>query len=124
MKITIVGSMKFYEKFIEIKQNLEKKGHTTVIPLPDEHYKNSGKIKRDSMEDYNKEIEQSDAILVANYEKHNIKNYIGTNSIMEVGMAFNRKKKIYILNQIPDNCKEEFSAINVIELNGDLNKIK
>ena len=116
--------MAFYEKFKEIKQSLEKQGHQIVIPLPDEFYKEKGKIKRDSMEDYNKEIENSDAILVANYEKHNIKNYIGTNSIMEVGMAFNRKKKIFILNKIPDNCKEEFTAIGVIELNGNLKKIK
>jgi diphthamide synthase subunit DPH2 len=124
MKITIIGSMKFYEKLKEIKTILEKQGHNVVIPLPDEHYKESGKIKRDSMEDYNKEIEKSDAILVANYEKNNIKNYIGVNSIMEVGMAFNRKKKIFILNQIPENCIVEFNAIDVIELNGDLTKIK
>jgi diphthamide synthase subunit DPH2 len=124
MKITIVGSMAFYEKFKEIKNILEKQANKVVIPLPDEHYKEKGKVKRDSMEDYNREIENSDAILVANYEKHNIKNYIGVNALMEIGMAFNRKKKIFILNQIPDNCKDEFNAIGVIELNGDLNKIK
>lgn len=116
--------MAFYEKIKKLKQDLEIQGHTVVIPLPDEHYKNSGKIKLDSMKDYNKEIENSDAILVANYEKHDIKNYIGVNSLMEIGMAFNRKKKIFILNQIPDNCKEEFSAIGVIELNGDLSKTR
>ena len=124
MKITIIGSMSFYEKFKSIKETLEKQGNKVVIPLPDEFYKNMGKIKRDSMEDYNKEIESSDAILVANYEKNNIKDYIGTNAIMEVGMAFNQKKKIFILNQIPENCKDEFQAIGVIELNGDLNKVK
>jgi hypothetical protein len=124
MKLTIIGSMAFYERFKVIKNILESHGHQVVIPLPDEHYKESNKIKKDSMEDYNREIEGSDAILVANYEKNNMKNYIGVNSIMEIGMAFNRKKKIFILNKIPDNCKEEFNAIGVIELNGNLKDIK
>lgn len=124
MKITIIGSMDFYEKFIEIKHNLQKKGIEVIVPMPDEYYEKSGKIKIDSMQDYNKEIETSDAILVANYEKNNIKNYIGVNSLMEIGIAFNRKKKIFILNEIPENCKEEFDAIKVIELKGDLNNLK
>ena len=124
MKLTIIGSMAFYERFKVIKDILKSHGHQVVIPLPEEHYKKSNKSKIDSMKDNNKNIEESDAILVANYEKRNMKNYIGVNSIMEIGMAFNRKKKIFILNKIPDNCKEEFIAIGVIELNGNLKDIK
>lgn len=124
MKIIIIGSMKFYPEFVKLKQEIEKLGNKVIIPMPDEYYEKSGKIKIDSMQDYNKEIETSDAILVANYEKNNIKNYIGVNSIMETGIAFNRKKKVFILNEIPDNCKEEFNAIGVIELKGNLGNIK
>jgi len=124
MKITIVGSMAFYEKFLKIKEILEMQSHKIIIPLPDEFYEKSQKIKKDSMQDYNKKIEESDAILVANYSKDNVNDYIGTNSLIEIGIAFNRKKKIFILNKIPQNCKDELSAIGVIELNGDLNKIK
>lgn len=72
------------------------------------------------MEDYNKKIEESDAILVGNYKKNNLNNCIGINSIMEIGMAFNRKKKIFILFKIPEDCKDEFSAIGAVELNEDL----
>jgi hypothetical protein len=124
MKITIIGSMDFYEKYLELKKQLKKIGHIVKIPLPDKFYEKSGKIKIDSMKDFNNNLTWSDAILIANYEKNKIKNYIGINSIMEIGMAFNRNKKIFILFEIPDNCKEEFKAINVIELKEDLSKIK
>lgn len=116
--------MVFHEKYQKIKRILEEKGHLVIIPFSDNHYKNSKNIKKESMNDFNKNIKKSDAILVVNYEKNNIDNYIGINSIMEIGIAFNRKKKIFILNKIPENCKDEFSAIGAIELNGDLAKIK
>jgi len=75
------------------------------------------------VQDFNKNLEKSDAVLVANYEKHGQKNYIGFNSIMEIGMAFNRNKKIFILFNIPKHCKEELTAIGCKVLNGDIDKI-
>ncbi|MBR9704898.1 hypothetical protein GOV12_05780 [Candidatus Pacearchaeota archaeon] len=124
MKITITGSMKFYSQFQELKKQLEKLNHQVIIPLPDEHYDNSNQTKKQAMIDFNKNLEDSNAILVANYKKNNQPNYIGINSIMEIGMAFNKNKKIFILNQIPDNCKDELIAIEAIELNHDLNQLK
>ena len=123
MKIIITGSMFFYPEFEKLKTQLEKQGHEVKIPLPDEFYKGS-QVKKEAMKDFNKNLEQSDAILVANYEKNKKPNYIGINSIMEIGMAFNKNKKIFILFQIPENCKEEFEAIGVVELNNNLNLIK
>ncbi len=117
MKITIVGSMQFYDKYKELKIVLEGMNHKVILPLPN-------KTKLKAMQDFNKDLEKSDAILVANYDKNGIKNYIGVNGLMEVGMAYNRKRKIFILNKIPDNCKIEFEAMKVTELNGDLTKIK
>ncbi len=119
MKITIVGSMKFCDKYKELKEKLEEQGNEVIIPLADKEYANKENPKKESMEDFNDNLEKSDAILVANLE-----DYIGINSIMEVGMAFNRNKKIFILNKIPENCKEEFEAIEVIALNGNLEKLK
>lgn len=75
------------------------------------------------MVDFNKNLENSDAILVANYEKNNQKDYIGFNSIMEIGMAFNRKKKIYLLFDIPPNCKDELEAIMCVTLKGNLDNL-
>ena len=123
MKIRIIGSMKFHDKYQEIKDRLKGK-HEVIIPLADEEYSNEDNPKRKSMEDFNNDLENSDAILVANYDKDDKPNYIGVNLIMEVGMAFNREKKIFILNKTPENCKEEFEAIGVITLNGNLEDIE
>ena len=61
--------------------------------------------------------------LLQTTKKKGIKNYIGINSIMEIGMAFNRDKKIFILFETPNNCKEEFQSIKVIELKENLSRI-
>jgi len=124
MKLVVVGSMEFYQKYLELEKQLIKKGHKVILPLLYELYNKANVTKRDTMEDFNKELLKSDAILVANYDKNNIDNYIGVNGLMEIGMAFNRKKKIFILNKIPQNCKEELKAIEAIELNENLEKIK
>ncbi len=123
MIITIIGSMKFYSKFVELKRALEDLGHKAIAPLPNKYYLNRGNIKLKAMRDFNKNLKKSDAILVANYKKNSRRNYIGINSIMEIGMAFNHGKKILILNNIPDNMKDELRAINVKILKGNLSKI-
>ena len=97
---------------------------TGIIPLPDEFYDKSNKVKKDAMLDFNKNLEESDAILVANLDKNEERNYIGINTIMEIGMAFNKNKRIFILNKIPKICEEELKAIDCIELNGELTKLK
>ena len=70
-------------------------------------------------------IEWANAILVTNYEKNNIANYIGPNTLMEMGLAFYLKKPIYLLNPIPD-CpwKEEILGVEPVVINGDLGFIK
>ena len=116
--------MMFHKKYELIKQALESSGHKIIIPLPDEFYSKEKDVKLKAMRDFDKNLEQSDAILVANYEKNGIENYIGINSIMEIGMAFNKNKKIFILNNIPDNCKDELEAAQCVVLKGDLKKIQ
>ena len=123
MIISIIGSMKFHKEYENLKKQLEKNNHQVIIPLPSEFYNKEKNVKLKAMQDFNNSLAKSDAILVANYEKHGQKNYIGFNSIMEIGMAFNRNKKIFILFDIPDNCKDELVAIGCSVLNGDINKI-
>lgn len=124
MRIVIVGSMKFYNKYQEIKEKLEKKGNQAIIPLTDEFYTGEDSIKRKSMEDFNKALEDSDAILVANFDKDGKKGYIGTNSLMEIGMAFNRHKKVFLLKGAPEEYSEELKAIGIVVLHGNLDKIR
>jgi uncharacterized membrane protein (UPF0127 family) len=45
---------------------------------------------------------KSDAVLVLNYDRKGIKNYIGGNTLMEIGFAHVLNKKIYLMNPIPE----------------------
>ena len=147
MKITLCGSIAFQNEVLAVKEKLEKLGHKVEIwpsKLKDEkgqlisatEYYKIRKIAADDekwvwdrkaeavLEHFDK-VAWSDAILVANYDKNNIKGYIGGNTLMEMGLAFFLKKKIYLLNQIPElSYKEEILGVKPIILNGDLSKIK
>ena len=147
MKITICGSVASQDKILSLKGNLEKLGHEVKIwPLKvkngegqlisvEEYYKIRQTAANDEkwvwdrkaeaiMKHFNK-VARSDAIFVANYDKNDIKGYIGGNTLMEIGLAFFLKKKIYLLNQIPElPYKEEILGVKPIILYGDLSKIK
>ena len=135
MKIAVCGSMTFYEKMIEVKERLEDMGH--AVFLPHVEYKDFHKLREVDEEkwfrlkpkfirDHFDKIKKSDAILVLNYEKNGIKNYVGGNVIFELGLAFDLKKKIFLLNPIPKGLPytEELEVIKPIVINGDLSKIR
>ena len=71
-------------------------------------------------------MQGGDAILVLNYDKRGIKNYIGGNTLMEIGFAHVLKQKVFLLNQIPeiDFYKTEIESVKPIIINGDLSKIQ
>ncbi len=75
------------------------------------------------MDVFNENLKNSDAILIMNYTKNNKENYIGTNSLMEIGMAFILNKKIFLLNPSPEYAEHELVAIGVNILKGDLSRI-
>ena len=146
MKITICGSVAFQDEILSVKQKLEELGHEIKI-WPSEIQDGSGKLisvqeyyrirhsanndekwvwdrKAEAIMDHFNKIAWSDAILVANYDKNNIKNYVGGNTLMEMGLAFFLNKKIYFLNEVPEvSYKEEILGVKPIILNGNLNKI-
>ena len=70
-------------------------------------------------------IETAKVILVANYEKNGIDNYVGSNSFLEMATGFVLEKPIYLLNPVPkqDNY-EEILALEPIVLSGDISKIQ
>ena len=125
MKITIIGNMSFLEKLKEAKEILEQRGNEVIVPEKDPMPEPiPPSVKRKAMEKFNENLKQSDAILVMNYTKDGKENYIGANTLMEIGMAFILNKKIFVLNPFPEFCKDELEAIEVQLLNGDLNKIQ
>ena len=80
--------------------------------------------KEEAMKAHFNKILSADAILVFNRDKNNIPDYIGPNSLLEMGLAFHYGKKIYLLNAIPEmNYREEILAMKPIVLGGNLNLI-
>lgn len=134
MKITLCGSMKFYDKMVEIQKQLEVAGHTVFMPLALEgldYWQENGEKRIEAKRKFGvvgkhmDKVEKSDAILVTNFTKGDIPNYIGANTFLEMGFAHYRGKKIFILNPLPDQkyINEELTSFNGIILDGDLGKI-
>lgn len=137
MKIGIVGSMQFTEKMIEISNELTNLGHK---PFFTNYYKDFiGRtddekeiIKIEQRKDYDvildfwNMMQEADALLVLNYDKNGINNYIGGNTLMEIGFAHVLKQKIFLLNPIPEipYYKSEIEAVKPIIINNDLYQIK
>lgn len=125
--------MKFAREMIRIGKDLEKLGHKIVIQDDVEQHA-SGEIKQedkwrkleiDPLKTYFKEIQKSDAIIVINKDKNNIKNYIGGNTLIEMAFAYVSEKKIFLLNPVPEiSYSDEIESMKPVILNGDLNKVK
>lgn len=66
------------------------------------------------------EVARGDAVLVLNYEKHGVQNYIGGNVLMEMALAFYLKKPIFIINEVPKESAflEEIIGLGPIVLHG------
>ena len=148
MKICICSSMAFYEKFTALKKELESVGHSVIAPelefetkgddtsvgaffdrnggvdaFPPDHevWKKKGK----AINTHFRKIDNSECILITNYEKKGIPNYIGGNTFLEMGYAYGTGKKIFILNEMPVTSayKEEMLGMQPIILNGDISRI-
>jgi phosphoribosylformylglycinamidine synthase len=142
MKITLCGSLSFAREIKKIKEKLIAKGHEALLPasierfsiendLDAEKFKSNREFYLDIKPSYMKEhfnkIVDSDAILVVNIDKHGIKNYIGGNTFAEMMIAFHNKKKIFLLNPIPEEPKilrDEIEAVRPTVLNGNLDLIR
>jgi len=142
MKITICGSIKFAKDLVKIYYQLEKLGyqpmmHKQMFGLADgtaeqlvdvKNNVETHEIKRkyDYIKWWHNCIISGDAILVCNFDKKGVKNYVGGNTLMEIGFAYVSNKKIFLLNPIPEDVSyaDEIKAMNPVILNGNLNLIK
>lgn len=141
MKITLCWSSTFRKEKVEIKKQLIALGHEPLIDewteklargeapeleqqMQTEH--SEAKKQYNFIQIYYNFINESDAIIVCNYEKKGIKDYIGSNTFLEMGYAHVLNKKIFILNDIPDQpyILDEVKAMDCIPLHGDLSLIK
>lgn len=140
--------MAFYHQFTELKGELERLGHMVVAPVlefgtsgddtsagaffdsrggvdafPPEH--NVWVKKGNAITAHFRKIDESDCILVTNYEKKGVPNYIGGNTFLEIGYAYGTGKKVFILNEMPQTSafKEELLGMRPTVLHGDISRI-
>lgn len=140
MRITICGSVKLAGKLVETYKNLEALGHEPMMhklmfgiadgsakELIEDISKNHAEAKRknDFIRWWHDCIKSGDAILVCNFEKNGVANYIGGNTLMEIGFAHVNNKKVFLMNPIPNvSYKDEIEAMTDVIINGDLSKIQ
>ena len=129
--------MQFTDKMVEVRDKLLELGHDAFIT--DLHKamigKNSEEIEeiklyqkynRDAIREFWRAMQGADAVLVLNFDKNGIRNYIGGNTLMEIGFAHVLNQKIFMWNPIPEMqyCKSEIEAVNPVIINGDVSLIK
>ena len=151
MMITICASIQFWPQIVEVEKQLEALGREVLIPphevpnkegemIPVEEYYRIRKEMVDRGESIDwvwdrkeqairwhlDKVNKADVILVLNYDKNGIVNYIGGNTLIEIGVAFWLNKPIYLYNPIPENISyfEEIKGMRPIVINGNLNLIK
>lgn len=136
MKIGVIGSMQYTEKMLELRDQLNALGHeafvtdlhTPFIGKTDEEkerIKIDQKNNLDAIREFWNMMQGADAVLVANYAKHGVQNYIGGNTFLEMGFAHVLNQKIFLLNPIPHMpfYETEIVAMKPVVLDGDLSNI-
>ena len=136
MKIALCHSMQFAEKAKEIQQEFARMGHQAFPSSFNEKYlglndeekeilKLEHKYNHDAIREHWHVIQECDAVLVLNYDKHGIEGYIGGNSFLEMGFAYIQKKPIFLLNPLPKILyyDTEIKAMRPIVIDGDLKRV-
>ncbi|KKW41415.1 MAG: Maf-like protein [Candidatus Magasanikbacteria bacterium GW2011_GWA2_56_11] len=93
--------------------------------LAKEKQKLREKYDQDAIREHYGVIKDADAVLILNYERHDIPNYIGGNSFLEMGFAHILGKPLYLLNPIPamPYYETEIIAMRPIVLEGNLERL-
>jgi nucleoside 2-deoxyribosyltransferase len=143
MIISICSSLDFIPQIKNINDKLQQMGHQVFLPKSAEMVikgeisledlkKESAdgakrierKIKINAFKGHYDKIAQSDAILVLNYTKKDIENYIGGNTFLEMGFACILAKKIFLFSDVPQMLyTDETKAMQPIVINGNLSLI-
>ncbi|MFH1405555.1 MAG: hypothetical protein ABIH21_05740 [Patescibacteria group bacterium] len=139
MKIVIVASLDFIPEIKHTSNQLQKMGHDVIIPMTAKKVisgeatfdqimeeKQTGEIAQRAIRQnvvnyYYKEIQNSDAILILNFDKKGVAGYVGGGALMEMAFAFVLKKKIFLYNPIPNmDYTAEIESMQPIVIHTDL----
>ncbi len=145
MKVVLCSSAYFIDEVKKIKEELEKLGHE-VLMFPDavefkgktisvkkfykmrrEDLDNSEywELKSRLMREHFRKIQDSDAIPVVNFDRKDIKGYIGGNTLIEMGVAFFLGKKIFLWKEPSKELPyyEEIASMMPIILDEELRRL-
>ena len=135
MKVCVCCSLSFTDKVKEIAKELEELGHEVLLPngiLTDAiHQPDFDPVAAkhdngyDAMREHFDKIKKSDAVLICNFTKNGVENYIGANTFLEMGLAYYYKKPIFTINPLPDYkyISDEILSFGVKVLDNDLAKL-
>lgn len=134
MKILLICSKAFYDRLTFYKEKLESLGHKISLPnchdAPETEAKYRGTpmhhiFKAKMYQQSEETIKNMDAVLVLNFNKNGQENYIGGATFLEIYDAFRMHKKIFFVNDIPNNMlKDELIGFNPTIIGNDFSKIK
>ena len=136
MKVFICASKYNYKHIHKIDIELKRLGHKMTMPnyFNDPFIENRTKkecsikhmeLKKKLLKRQEKKVKLNDVVLVLNFEKKGIKNYLGGATFLEMFLAFQNNKNIYLYNPIPKGILEdEIIGMDPTIINGDLSKIK
>lgn len=132
LHIVICGSMSALKEMEILAERLSNDGYRVTTPVPEEttliweklSIEEAARLKRGFLNDYFDIIRQSDAVLIANLEKHGIPGYIGANTLMEVACGHALGKPVFFLNAIGEQpCRVEAHAVAAGILDGDAGRL-
>lgn len=135
MKILLICSKRFYDRIPPIETELKSAGHILTMPncydAPDteEKHRAMGEIahskwKAEMINHSFETIKNNDAVLVLNFDKGEMKNYVGGATFLEMYDAFRLGKKIFMYNKPPEGIlHDEITGFEPNILNGDLSTV-
>lgn len=134
MKICICCSLSFTDEVFGVAKKLEKLGHEILLPngvidrlIEKEDFDPiKAKTETNAVKNHIEKIHEADAVLVCNYTKKGIENYIGANTFLEISFAYYFDKPIYSLNPLPnfDYINDELQSFKIVNINNDLTLIQ
>jgi hypothetical protein len=134
MKILLICSARFENREAEFVEKLTEFGHEVLFTGGYDEPKLDGEVELDygarMLRKSINRIKNVDAVLCLNFQKGDIKNYIGGATFAEMCYAFEHGKKIFILNDLPEDSelgakvRFEIEMFRPIILKGKLEDVK
>lgn len=139
--VTICSSSSFYKQANELQDELEALGFEVLVPnmatamkLENNYERKFFQpwltdptaygVKADLIHGHFDKVAKADSVLILNGEKRGVKNYIGGNVLMEMGLAFHLGIPIFIFYDVPEESSfiEEIRGMLPTLLKGDIEK--